>query len=115
MKLTGSTRAKVTMPSRILIRPRLRATITPKRPAAMLDAPVVWVVLAPLVGGMVAALLLVLQNREYVQPRFVPWLRLAALVSVVAGLVAEVVLLLTVEGSITLDTLGFSLAISTPA
>jgi hypothetical protein len=81
----------------------------------MLDAPVVWVVLAPLIGGTVAALLLVVQNRKFVRSGFVPWLRLAALISVITGLVVGVVLLVTVEGSITLDALGFSLAISTPA
>jgi NADH:ubiquinone oxidoreductase subunit 2 (subunit N) len=81
----------------------------------MLDAPLTWAIIAPLTGGVVAALLLVLQNRKFVRPRFVLWLRLAAFVFVVAGLVAEVVLLLTAEGSVTLDALGVSLAISTPA
>jgi formate hydrogenlyase subunit 3/multisubunit Na+/H+ antiporter MnhD subunit len=43
------------------------------------------------------------------------WLRLGALLFVVVGLVAEVALLVTDEGSVTLDAVGITFAISTPA
>src|SRR4051812_16342982 len=75
----------------------------------------IWTLFAPLVGGLVAALLLLLQTRKGLRQRYVLWLRLAALIFVIAGLAAEVVLLATDEGSVILDAVGITLTISTPA
>jgi formate hydrogenlyase subunit 3/multisubunit Na+/H+ antiporter MnhD subunit len=81
----------------------------------MLTNPVTWTVLAPLLGGVVAALFLLVQNGEKTPSRYVPWLRLIAFLAVMAGLVAEVVLLLEGSGSVTYYQLGITLAMTTPA
>src|SRR6478609_8646746 len=79
------------------------------------EARLLWTLFAPLVGGVIAALLLLAQTRKSLRQRYVLWLRLGALLFVVAGLVAEVALLVTDEGSVTLDAVGITFAISTPA
>jgi len=81
----------------------------------MLESPLTWALLAPLLGGLVAALLLLVHNRKIVPGRYMLALRLAAFIFVVAGLVAEVVLLLAADGSVTFYQAGITLSISTPA
>jgi hypothetical protein len=81
----------------------------------MLENPLTWILLAPLLGGLVAALLLLVHNRKIVPQRYMLALRLAAFIFAVAGLVAEVVLLLWANGSVTYYQLGITLSISTPA
>ena len=75
----------------------------------------IWTLFAPLLGGVIAAILLIVQTRKSLRQRYVLWLRLAALLFVVAGLVAEVALLITDEGSVTFDVVDVTFAISTPA
>src|SRR3954462_10990362 len=86
-----------------------------RRPAMTPESLLAWTLLAPLVGGLVAALLLILQNRKGVPARYVRWLRLAALIFVLAGLAAEIALLITAGGSVTFGTLGLTFTISTPS
>src|SRR5690349_8422421 len=79
------------------------------------DARLIWTLLAPLVAGAVAAVLLLIQTRKGLKQRYVLWLRLAALAVVTVGLAVEVTLIVTDEGSTTLDVLGITLTIASPA
>jgi hypothetical protein len=79
------------------------------------DARLIWTLLAPLVAGAVAAVLLLIQTRKGLKQRYVLWLRLAALAVVTAGLGVEVILIVTDEGSAKLGALGTTLTISSPA
>lgn len=81
----------------------------------MSDSPLFWALLAPLTGGAVAALLLALNEIRLVPPAYAFWLRVAALASVCAALLGEGILVAFTPASATLNFLGVSLTISTPA
>jgi hypothetical protein len=81
----------------------------------MLTSLLTWTIIVPVLGGLVAALFLLVQNRKKTPSRSVLWLRLSAFVSVMAALVAEVILLLVGNGSVIFYQLGITLAMSTPA
>jgi formate hydrogenlyase subunit 3/multisubunit Na+/H+ antiporter MnhD subunit len=81
----------------------------------MLTSPLTWAIIVPVLGGLVAALFLLVQNRRKTSSRYLLWLRLGAFILVMAALVAEVILLLIGNGSVIFYQLGITLAMSTPA
>jgi hypothetical protein len=81
----------------------------------MNDPRVAWLLFVPLVGGAVAALLLLLRRLKQVPARALPWLTLVALIAAVAALLVEGILAVVASGAYDLAALDLSLAISDPA